>query len=111
MGAVNGTPPPPGFEKTAPATAEQLELLPKISLDALALLRPFIEADHIAAIDYTDAGGHRSTILIRPGYIRSNSANNIVVWGIPTNAEHWEELRFDRINGVRDTGDVFKPTW
>ncbi len=26
-------------------------------------------------------------------------------------AEHWEELRLDRIRSVRDTGEVFEPTW
>jgi hypothetical protein len=40
-----------------------------------------------------------------------NSANHMVVWGIPTDAEHWEELGFDRVDGVRDTGAVFKPPW
>jgi predicted DNA-binding transcriptional regulator YafY len=108
---VNGTPPPPGFDKSTLATAEQLESLPKISLEALELLKRCIETHHTAAIDYTDAAGRRSTIRIRPAYIRLNSANHMVVWGIPTNAEHWEELRFDRIDGVEDTGDVFKPTW
>jgi hypothetical protein len=92
-------------------TAEQLKSLPRISQDSLDLLQRCIDSHHIAAIDYTDAKGHRSTILIRPGYIRLNSANHMVVWGIPTNADHWEGLRFDRVNGVEDTGEVFAPPW
>jgi len=55
--------------------------------------------------------GARSTIRIRPAYIRFNAASHLVVWGIPTDAEHWEELRFDRIHAVLDTGEMFKPTW
>jgi hypothetical protein len=86
-------------------------LLPGISREDLDLLQGCIDTHHIAAIDYTDAKGHRSTILLRPGYIRLNSANHMVVWGIPPNADHWEELRFDRVNGIRDTGEVFKPAW
>ena len=108
---MSGIPLPRGFETSSAPTAEQLESLPGISQDALDLLQHCIDSHHIAAIDYTDAKGHRNTILIRPGYIRLNSANHMVVWGIPTNAEHWEELRFDRINGVRDTGEVFAPAW
>lgn len=49
---------PPGFETGEPATAEQLESLSKISLDALSLLQRCIEEHHIAAIDYVDAKGH-----------------------------------------------------
>jgi len=30
---------------------------------------------------------------------------------MPEGAEHWEELRLDRIRSVRDTGEVFEPTW
>jgi hypothetical protein len=105
------TPPPPAFEKGATPTAAQLESLPATNQVVLDLLQRCIDALHIAAIDYTDANGHRSTILLRPGYIRLNSAQHMVVWGIPTNADHWEELRFDRINGVQDTGEVFNPTW
>jgi hypothetical protein len=40
-----------------------------------------------------------------------NRVGNMVVWGVPLDADHWEELRFDRINGVQDTGEVFEPTW
>jgi predicted DNA-binding transcriptional regulator YafY len=108
---VATTAPPPGFESSLPATAEQVESLPALSQEALHTLERCIDAHHVAAIDYADAEGHRSTILIRPAYIRYNTAHHVVVWGIPTGAEHWQELRLDRIHTVRDTGEVFQPTW
>jgi hypothetical protein len=108
---VNRTPPPPGFENSPAPTAEQLKAQNWISQDDLERLQRCIDKRHIAAIDYTDAKGLRSKILIRPVYIRMNSVGNMVVWGVPLDADHWEELRFDRINGVQDTGEVFEPTW
>ena len=108
---VATTPPPPGFEGSQPATAAHLDSVPTLSHEALHTLERCIEARHVAAIDYSDAEGRRVAILIRPAYIRYNAAHHVVVWGIPTGAEHWEELRLDRIHSVRDTGEVFQPTW
>jgi predicted DNA-binding transcriptional regulator YafY len=88
-----------------------MESLPALTLSALHALERCLDSHHVASIDYTDAKGHRSTLQIRPAYIRYNSAHHLVVWGILTGAEHWEELRLDRIHSVRDTGEVFQPTW
>jgi len=48
---------------------------------------------------------------LRPVYIRFNRARHVVVWGLPIDAAHWEELRPDLVQAVRDTGEAFEPTW
>jgi len=103
--------PPPGFEETRAARPEDLSSLPSISQVAAQTLDRCIAEHHVAEIDYTDAKGERSGIRLRPAYIRYNRTQHVVVWGMPVGADHWEELRFDRIHEVRDTGEVFEPTW
>ena len=103
------SPQPPGFDAGRDATTEELSALPEISQEALQTLEECIKSHHVVEIDYTDAEGRRSTIPLRPFYIRYSKAHNLVVWGMPTNEPGWEELRFDRIHGVRDTGEVFTP--
>ena len=88
---------------------EDLESLTSTGRAAVQTLDRCIAEHHVAEIDYTDAKGRRNRIRLRPGYIRHNRAGHLVVWGMPVGVEHWEELRFDRINGVRDTGDLFQP--
>ena len=105
------TPPPPGFENSRPASPDDLHALPQPSHAAAHTLEQCIASHHVAEVDYTDEAGHRSTITIKPAFIRFSTAGHVVLWGIPTNAEHWEELRLDRINSVRDTGKEFTPTW
>jgi hypothetical protein len=102
---------PPGFEDSRPATTTELDSLPAITHTAVHELERCIEEHHVADVDYTDANGKSSTIAFRPAYIRYNRAGNLVVWGMPVGVEHWEELRFDRIEAVRDSGEVFEPTW
>ena len=70
-----------------------------------------LASHHVAEVDYTDQAGHRSTITVRPAFIRVNTAGHLVLWGIPTNADHSEELRLDRVHAVRDTREEFTPTW
>ena len=106
-----GTPPPPGFEESRPVTPDELRELPGPSQDAIHTLERCIASHHVVDVDYTDAAAHKSTIRIRPGYIRHNIAQHLVRWGIPVDKEHWEELRFDRMQAVRDTGEGFTPTW
>ena len=101
----------PGFDESRDATTDELDALPEISQQALQTLDQCIKSHHVVEIDYTDAEGRRSTIPLRPFYIRYSNAHNLVVWGMPTNEPGWEELRFDRIHGVRDTGEVFTPNW
>jgi predicted DNA-binding transcriptional regulator YafY len=103
------TPPPLELETSLPPTAEQLEALPKITREARDTLERCIAEHHVAAIDYTDAKEHRSTIRILPGSIRFNVAKHLVVWGIRDGK--WEEFRFDRIHAVQDTREVFEPSW
>lgn len=103
--------PPPGFEETRAATPEDLKSLTSISHAAVQTLERCIAEHHVAEIDYTDAKGLRSRIRLRPASIRHNRADHVVVWGMPVGIEHWEELRFDRIDGVRDSGEVFEPNW
>lgn len=105
------SPPPPGFETSRAATPEDLKSLTSIGQQAVQALERCIAEHHIAEIDYTDAESERSHIRLRPAYIRYNHAHHIVVWGMPVGVDHWEELRFDRIHEVRDTGEVFEPTW
>src|SRR5438046_107178 len=103
------SPRPPGFDESRDATAEELGALPEISQQALKTLEQCIKSHHVAEVDYTDGKGRNSTIPLRPFFIRYSTAHNLVVWGMPTNEPGWEELRFDRIRGVRDTGEVFTP--
>ena len=103
--------PPPGFRESRPATAAELEALSAITHTAVHTLERCIEEHHVADVDYTDAKGLSSTIALRPAYIRYNRAGHLVAWGMPVGVEHWEELRFDRIEAVRDSGEVFEPSW
>jgi predicted DNA-binding transcriptional regulator YafY len=106
---VGATPAPPGFEGSRPAAPEELRTLPNRA--AIHTLEKCITIHHIAEVDYTDAEGHESTITIRPAFIRYNNAHHVVLWGIATDQENWEELRLDRIRSARDTGEEFTPTW
>jgi len=83
--------------------------LPAITQDAVHVLERCIADHHIAEIDYQEPEERQETIRLRPAFIRTSTAGNIVVWGMPADADHWMELRLDRIHGVRDTGDVFEP--
>ena len=103
--------PPPGFEETRAPTPDDLKSLTSIGQVSVQTLERCIAEHHIAEIDYTDAESDRSRIRLRPAYIRYSHAHHIVVWGMPAGVDHWEELRFDRIHEVRDTGEVFEPTW
>jgi predicted DNA-binding transcriptional regulator YafY len=105
------SPPPPGFETSRAATPADLKSLPSTGQQAVQALEGCIKSHHVAEIDYTDAEARHSTIRLRAAYIRRNSAQHVVVWGMPEDADHWEELRLDRIRSVRDTGEVFEPTW
>ena len=109
--AVSGSSLRPGFEESRPATAAELDALPAITHSALHTVERCIEEHHVADVDYIDAKGTSSTIAFRPAYIRYNRADHLVVWGMPVGVDHWEELRFDRIEAVRDSGEVFEPTW
>jgi len=101
---------PAEFETSREPSAEQMSAQSVLRPEELHALERCIAEHHVAEIDYTDAGGKRSTIRIRPAYIRYNSAEHLVLWGIP-DAGHWEELRLDRMHSVRDTGEEFTPTW
>ena len=103
--------PPPELEQGRAITPEDLKSLPAISQRAVQVLESCIAQHHIAAIDYQDPDERRTTIRIRPAFIKTSRAHNVVVWGIPAGADHWIELRLDRIGDVRDTGEVFEPTW
>ncbi len=111
IGPMQRNPPPHGFETGRPPTPDELRSLPEASHEAIKTLERCITLHHVAEVDYTDASGQRRKIRIRPASIRYNVAEHLVVWGIPTDEEHWEELRFDRIHAVRDTGEGFTPTW
>jgi hypothetical protein len=102
---------PPGFDTSRPPTPEELKALPTVSHEALHVLERCISDHHVAEVDYRAPQERQEMIRFRPAFIRTSSAHNIVVWGIPDGDHHWMELRLDRIRGVRDTGDVFQPTW
>ena len=102
---------PPGFEGSREVTPEDLESLLAITQDAVHTLERCIAEHHVADIDYKEPQESEEKIRLRPAFIKTSTAGNIVVWGMPPDANHWMELRLDRIRGVRDTGDVFEPTW
>jgi hypothetical protein len=102
---------PPGFEGSRDATPEDLESLPSITLEAVHVLERCMAEHHIAEVDYTEPDDQPETIRIRPAFIRTSKAHNLVAWGFPVGADHWIELRLDRIRDVRDTGEVFQPSW
>jgi predicted DNA-binding transcriptional regulator YafY len=102
---------PPGFEEARATTEDDLKSLPSVSHAAAHTLERCIAERHVAEIDYVDEKGERSKILLRPAYIRYNRSGHVVAWGMATDAGHWEELRLDRIHAVRDTGEVFEPSW
>jgi hypothetical protein len=102
---------PADFEGSRDATAQDLESLPSISLDAVHVLERCMAEHHIAEVDYAEPDERQETIRIRPAFIRTSKALNLVAWGFPVGADHWIELRLDRIRAVRDTGEVFQPSW
>ena len=103
--------PPPGFEESREPTPEDLDALPAIALNAVHVLERCMVEHHIAEVDYAEPNESPETIRVRPAFIRTSKAQNVVAWCYPVGADHWIELRLDRIRDVRDTGDVFEPTW
>ena len=103
--------PPPDFEETRDTTAEDLESVPDIKLEAVHVLERCMAEHHIAEVDYTEPDDRPATIRVRPAFIRTSKAHNLVAWGFPVGADHWIDLRLDRIRDVRDTGEVFQPSW
>ena len=102
---------PPGFEESREVDPHDLESVPEINLEAVHMLERCMAEHHIAEVDYTEPDERLETIRIRPAFIRYSKAHNLVAWGFPVGADHWIELRLDRIRGVRDTGEVFQPSW
>ena len=102
---------PPGFEEGRDPTPEDLESLPAIALDAVHVLERCMVKHHIAEVDYAEPNERPETIRVRPAFIRTSKAQNVVAWCMPIGADHWIELRLDRIRDVRDTGEVFQPSW
>ena len=102
---------PPGFEESREVDPHDLESVPEINLEAVHMLERCMAEHHIAEVDYTEPDEGQETIRIRPAFIRTSKAHNLVAWGYPIGADHWIELRLDRIRAVRDTGEVFQPSW
>ncbi|SRR5258708_105586 len=102
---------PTELEGSRDATEEDLKSLPAIGRQAVKVLERCIADHHIADVDYAEPDERPEVIRLRPAFIKTSTAGHIVVWGLPADADHWMELRLDRIRGVRDTGDVFEPTW
>jgi len=72
---------PPGFEGSRDATPEDLESLPSITLEAVHVLERCMAEHHIAEVDYTEPDDQPETIRIRPAFIRTSKAHNLVAWG------------------------------
>jgi len=102
---------PLGFEGSRDATPEDLESLPASTLDAVHVLERCMVEHHIEEVDYAEPNEGPETIRVRPAFIRTSKAQNVVAWCMPIGADHWIELRLDRIRDVRDTGEVFQPSW
>ncbi len=105
------SPPSPELDQGWAPTPDELRDLPGANEEAIQAVERCIATHHVVELDYTDAHGLRSLIRARPGYIRYNTANHIVLWGIREGREHWEEYRLDRIHAARDTGEEFTPSW
>ena len=103
--------PPPGFADSRDPTPEDLDALPAIALNAVHVLERCMVEHHIAEVDYAEPNESPETIRVRPAFIRTSKAQNIVAWCYPEGADHWIELRLDRIRAVRDTEEVFQPSW
>ena len=110
MSAVALDRPPEEFDKSRPPSAEQMSAQRALSHGDLQTLERCIAEHHEVELDYTDAKGIRSTIRMRPAFIRYSAAEHLVLWGIPDEG-HWEELRLDRLHSVRDAGQEFSPSW
>jgi len=102
---------PPGFEESREVTPQDLESIPAINLEAVHVLEHRMAEHHIAEVDYIEPGERQETIRIRPAFIRTSKAHNLVAWAYPVGGDHWIELRLDRIRAVRDTGERFQPSW
>ena len=102
---------PPGFEESREVDAHDLESVPEINLETVHTLERCMAEHHIAEVDYTEPDERQETIRIRPAFIRTSKAHNLVACGYPIAADHWIELRLDRIRAVRDTGEPFQPGW
>ena len=102
---------PPDFEESRDATPQDLESLPEINLEAVHVLERCMAEHHIAEVDYAEPDEGTETIRVRPAFIRTSRAQNVVAWCFPVGADHWIELRLDRIRAVRDTEEVFQPSW
>src|SRR5438105_12614844 len=103
--------PPPKFEESRDLTPQDLKSLPSITLDAVHVLERCMVEHHIAEVDFTEPDERQETLRIRPAFIRTSKAQNLVAWAFPVAADHWIELRLDRIRAVHDTGEVFQPSW
>ena len=88
--------PPEDFDKSRPPSAEHMAVQRALS------------HGHVKTLERCIA--ERSTIRMRPAFIRHSAAEHLVLWGIPDEG-HWEELRLDRIHSVRDAGQEFSPSW
>src|SRR5438105_9893272 len=84
---------PPDFEETRDTTAQDLESVPGINLEAVHVLERCMAEHHVAEVDYTEPDERQETIRIRPAFIRTSKAHNLVAWGYPIGADHWIELR------------------
>lgn len=109
--AVASTPLPPEFSEGRLPTPGELTRLPGASHEAIQTIERCIEMHHIVELDYTDEHAKRSTIAIRPAYVRYNVADHLVVWALRVGRENWEEFRLDRLHAARDTGEEFTPSW
>jgi len=109
MFAVDLDRPPEEFDKSRPPSAEQMAAQRALTTGTFRRWSG-VSPSIMRSSDYTDAKGTRSTIRMRPAFIRYSAAEHLVLWGIPDEG-HWEELRLDRIDSARDTGQEFSPTW
>ena len=78
---------------------------------AIKTLEACIDNHHVARIDYVEATGETDQLTARPGFIRYNKSDHLVLWWMPVGADRWHELLLDGIRSVQDTGEVFTPSW
>src|SRR5690242_16152916 len=79
----------PGFEGSHEATSEDLQELPAITHNAVHTPERSIAEDQVAEIDYNEPGEREQTIRLRPAFVDTSTAGNVVVWGMPINADRW----------------------
>lgn len=108
---MSDTAPPVGVRELEKPTPDQIAAA-ATNLPAIHTIEACIAAHHVAEVGYVNEQGTEETLRVRPAFIRTSTRGHIVVWArIDQPDAHWVELRVDRVQRARDTGEEFQPDW